>query len=365
MRTARKESSAMRYGYTTGACAAAAAHAATTALLRQEPVHEVTIDLLDESKATFTISRCTFSRSKALCSVIKDAGDDPDITDGAEIQATVRRTDTPSVTITGGKGVGVVTKPGLEIPQGMAAINPVPRKMIEHAVMKAMGTTADNRGIEVVVSVPEGERLARRTLNARLGITGGISILGTTGIVIPYSVNAYTTCISQSLDVAVACGYNHVVLTTGRRSEKFAQSELALADECFVQVGDFIGFALEECARRPLAMITVWGMIGKVSKLAAGNLYTNVSHSRIDIGFIAGVAASSGIPQETVEKLSSAVTANHLRKMLPAHYVTKLCDRLCTLAAGKCREAVGGKIEVECIITDNNGVILGRAHDKG
>jgi cobalt-precorrin-5B (C1)-methyltransferase len=237
--------------------------------------------------------------------------------------------------------------------------------MIEHAVKMALENTTDERGIEVIVSVPEGEKLARKTLNARLGITGGISILGTTGIVIPYSVNAYTTCISQSLDVAVACGCKEVVITTGRRSEKYAQSELALADECFIQVGDFIGFALQECARRPFDRITVWGMIGKISKLAAGNFYTNISHSRIDIGFIASVAARAGIPHEIVEALTGAVTANHVRKMLSPQYAADLCNRLCALAAMKCREATGNKMEIECIITNNEGVILGRADEKG
>ncbi len=135
----------------------------------------------------------------------------------------------------------MVTKPGLEIPVDMPAINPVPRQMIERSVRKVTSNKLDGKGVQVIISVPGGDKLARKTLNPRLGILGGISILGTTGIVIPYSVNAYTTCISQALDVAVACGCQQVILTTGRRSEKFAQSELALAEECFVQVGDFIG----------------------------------------------------------------------------------------------------------------------------
>jgi cobalt-precorrin-5B (C1)-methyltransferase len=361
----RKKDEPLRSGYTTGACAAAAAKAATIALLKQEVVNQVQTDLPGATQVSFEVNRCVFDHSRASCSVIKDAGDDPDVTHGAEIWATVSWKDETGVSITGGKGVGVVTKPGLEIPVSMAAINPVPRQMIERSVSKAAGNKLDDRGIQVVISVAGGEKLAKRTLNRRLGIVGGVSILGTTGIVIPYSVNAYTTCISQSLDVAVACGCRQVVLTTGRRSEKFAQGKLVLADECFIQAGDFIGYSLRECAKRRLAKVIVWGMTGKLSKLAAGHLYTNVSHSRVDIGFLAEVAASCGVPDKIIKALRAAVTANHFRKMLPPEHTRKFCDQLCLLAAKKCREEARGKLEVECIMTSYDGVILGRGNAKG
>jgi len=363
--TSRRNNLPLRSGYTTGACAAAAARAATIALLKQEVVNQVRVDLPGANQVNFKVNRCVFNRSQASCSVIKDAGDDPDVTHGAEISAIVSWKDEPGINITGGKGVGIVTKPGLEIQVGMAAINPVPRQMIERSVREVAGNKLDSKGVQVTISVPAGEELAKRTLNPRLGITKGISILGTTGIVIPYSVNAYTTCISQALDVAVACGCRQVVLTTGRRSEKFAQSELALAEECFVQAGDFIGYSLGECAKRRLAKVIVWGMIGKISKLAAGHLYTNVSHSKMDIGFLAGVAASCGVPDEMVKALRGAVTANHFRKMLPPEHNRELCEQLCLLAAKKCREEAGGKLEVECIMTSYDGIILGRASAKG
>jgi cobalt-precorrin-5B (C1)-methyltransferase len=236
--------------------------------------------------------------------------------------------------------------------------------MIEHSVREVTGNKLDNKGIQITISVPAGEGLAKRTLNPRLGIMNGISILGTTGVVIPYSVNAYTTCISRALDVAVACGCRQVVLTTGRRSEKFAQGELALAVECFIQAGDFIGYSLKECARRHLAKVVVWGMMGKISKLATGHLYTNVSHSRVDISFLAKVAASCGISDETVKGLRNAVTANHFRKMLPPEHTRAFCDQLCLLAAKQCREKAGGKLEVECIMTSYDGIITGRASAK-
>jgi len=365
MTVRRGDNRTLRSGYTTGACAAAAAQAATIALLKQEVVSQVQVDLPGANEVNFKVNRCAFDRTHASCSVIKDAGDDPDVTHGAEIWATVSWKDEPCINITGGKGVGVVTKPGLELPIGMAAINPVPRQMIERSVRKVTRNKLDGKGIQVIISVPGGDKLARKTLNPRLGIVEGISILGTTGIVIPYSVNAYTTCISQALDVAVACGCRQVVLTTGRRSEKFAQSELALAGECFVQAGDFIGYSLGECAKRRLAKVIVWGMTGKISKLAAGHLYTNVSHSKVDIGFLAGVVASCGVPDKMVKALRGAVTANHFRKMLPPEHTGEFCDQLCLLAAEKCREGAGGKLEAECIMTSYDGIILGRANAKG
>ncbi len=360
---AREKDKPLRSGYTTGACAAAAAQAATIALLNQEVVNQVQVALAG-AQVNFKIKQCVFDHTQASCSVIKDAGDDPDITNGAEICVTVSWKDKPGIEIRGGKGVGVVTKPGLEIPVGLAAINPVPRQMIESSIMKVTQNKLDGKGIEIIISVPGGEKLAQKTLNPRLGIVGGISILGTTGIVIPYSVNAYKACISQALDVAVAGGCRQIVLTTGRRSERFAQSELALAEECFVQAGDFIGYALEECVRKGLAKATIWGMTGKLSKLAAGHMYTNVSDSKVDIGFLTGVAASCGLPDEMVKALCTAVTANHLRRMLPPEHTRKFCDQLCLLAAEKCRGEAGGKLEVECIMTGYDGIILGRANAK-
>ena len=355
----------LRSGYTTGACAAAAAQAAAVFLFNQTVADQVSIELPDGNEVSFKINNRVFNSLKASCSVIKDAGDDPDITNGAEIWASVSWKDEPGISIDSGEGVGMVTKPGLEIPVGMPAINPVPRQMITDSVKKATENRLNGRGIKVTISVSRGEKLARRTLNPRLGIIGGISILGTTGIVIPYSINAYTACISQALDVAVACGCREVVLTTGRRSEKFAQNELALSEECFVQAGDFMDYSLKECARKRLAKVTIWGMIGKTSKLAAGYLYTNTSDSKVDIGFLTALAIDSGISDETAKILQGAVTANHFRRMLPPEYSQEFFNRLCRLAASKCREHTEGKLKVECVMSDYDGVILGRGNAGG
>jgi len=365
MTTGRKKDRPLRSGYTTGACAAAAAKAAALALVNQEAVEEVKITLPAGERVNFAVSSCTFNSLEASCSVIKDAGDDPDVTDGAEICAAVSWGKERGVTIEGGRGVGVVTKPGLELPVGMAAINPVPRSMITQSVTEAVGNQLESRGIQIKVSVPQGEELAKRTLNRRLGIVEGISILGTSGVVIPYSVEAYKVSISQALDIAVACGCQEIVLTTGRRSEKFAQRELTLPEESFIQMADFVDYALDECAKKGVARVIIWGMVGKLSKIATGQLYTHVSNSGVDVDFLAGVAASCGIAEATVTALRKAVNAHHFLRMLGTNKITEICNKLCLLAAQRCRDHSGRAFEMECIMSDYNGTILGRADVKG
>jgi len=361
----RRNNKLLRSGYTTGACAAAAAKAAALALLNHKMVEEVQITLPTGEMVNFTLNRCVFNSLEASCSVIKDAGDDPDVTDGAEICAAVSWWKEPGVTIEGGKGVGMVTKPGLEIPVGKAAINPVPRRMIIQSVREAAGARLDSWGMQVAISVPQGGELAKRTLNRRLGIVGGISILGTSGVVIPYSVQACKVSISQALDIAVATGCREVVLTTGRRSERFAQREIMLPEESFIQMGDFVDYTLDECARKGLAGVIIWGMVGKLSKIAVGHLYTHVSKSKVDVGFLAGVAASCRVPEAAVIALRKAANAHHFLKILGMDKITEICDKLCLLAARKCRDHTGGAVEVECVMTDYNGTILGRADVKG
>jgi cobalt-precorrin-5B (C1)-methyltransferase len=349
-----------RSGYTTGACAAAAAGAAVQALKNQIEVSHIEIRLPDGAPVIFAVRQCSFDSTRAECSVIKDAGDDPDITNGAEIKASVAWSRQPGIRILGGAGVGTVTKPGLEVAVGSPAINPVPQKMITAAAELAAGDELSSCGMDIIISVADGERLAKKTLNSRLGIVGGISILGTTGIVIPYSKDAYTACISQSLDVAEACGCSQVVLTTGRRSEKFAQSTLKLSEECYIQAGDYIGYSLQECAKRKYVKVTIWGMIGKISKLAAGNLYTNISDSLVDINWLAEIARKSSGPDCPLPEGQDITSANHYLHSIPQECRHGLVIELCRLASQKCRESVNGGFEVECIMSDFEGNILGR-----
>ena len=350
----------MRSGYTTGACAAAAARAAALALLDGRELEEVAISLPGGQEASFK-AETRLVDSVAISSVIKDAGDDPDITHGAEIRATIEYSPQPGVFIDGGFGVGRVTKPGLEIAPGLAAINPVPRQMIEQAVSEIADGRLNRHGLRVIISVPDGERLAKRTLNPRLGITGGISILGTSGIVIPYSVDAYKTCIIQSLDVALACGCRQAVLTTGRRSEKYAQKELLLPEECYVLVGDYIDYALKACANKGMEKVTIWGMPGKVSKLAAGDIFTHCSGSDVNIALLAELAAGCGLDEDELNSLRQTNSAGHFFSLLPVACLPEFSRKLCLRAARECRRFTNEKIRVECIMSTPEGKILGRA----
>jgi cobalt-precorrin-5B (C1)-methyltransferase len=362
MATTRRKN--LRRGYTTGACAAAAAAAAARSLLTQEAVRNIVITLHGGKSAAFTVFDCRFDAEKASCSVIKDAGDDPDITNGTEITASVEHAPVPGIYVAGGKGVGTVTRPGLEIPVGESAINPVPRRMITQSVTEAAAMHGHTGGLYVTISVPAGEELAKKTLNSRLGIVGGISIIGTTGIVIPYSKSAYAACISRSLDVAKACGCRQVVLATGRRSEKYAQDALKLPEESYILAGDFIGHALKRAARIGIPQAVAWGMIGKISKLANGHFYTNVSDSLVNMNMLVELARECCVPESVMVQLRRAVTANQVRKLLPEEYVRPYCRRLAGLASAKCRALVNGKVDVVCIITGPAGDMLGRSDEE-
>jgi len=352
----------VRLGFTTGACAAAAAKAATMALLGQRTVSMVDININEKERVTFPVTGCRFDTLSAECSVVKDAGDDPDVTDGMAVCATVSRCDQPGIIIDGGTGVGKVSKPGLELPVGAAAINPVPRQMISQAVNEILADARDVRGLAVVISAPDGIRLAARTLNERLGISGGISILGTSGRVIPYSTAAYRATITLGIRVARAAGYREVALTTGRRSEKFAQAELKLPEECYIQTGDYIGLALDECHRQGVKTVYIWGMVGKLSKLAGGEFYTHVDRSRVDIARLARLAAKLGLDSSLQKKLGEAVTAHHLMQMLPGERRGDFAAALCREAAGQCRRYLNESAAVEIIMSDYQGNIRGRAH---
>jgi cobalt-precorrin-5B (C1)-methyltransferase len=353
-----------RTGFTTGSCAAAAAKAAAETLIRQQPVEHTRITLPDGTPAIFKIVNNRCDPHSAQCSVIKDAGDDPDITNGCEICAAVSWDIQPGIKIYGGEGVGIITRPGLPVAVGEPAINPVPLKMIASATREVMEEYHATRGVKVVISVPNGVQLARRTLNPRLGIVGGISILGTSGIVIPYSTAAYVNSLKQCIDVASAMGHDCVVLTTGRRSERYAQKNIHLAEECFIQAGDYIGEALQACRRKMIKQVIVWGMIGKITKLAAGHLYTNISDSEIDIGFLTAIAAACGAGPDDLARLSTTISANHFRETLPAACRSKFISELCEKASLMCCRSVDNTIRVECIMSDFEGNILGRSGVK-
>jgi cobalt-precorrin-5B (C1)-methyltransferase len=334
-RTAKVRRRGLRTGWTTGTCAAAAAKAAATALVTREVQHAVEIGLPSGRRVSFPVESCriaadTGQRAEAV--VVKDAGDDPDVTDGAHLTASVSWRGQAGLELDGGVGVGVVTKPGLGLALGGPAINPVPRKMITEAVGEAVDLT--ERGLRVIISVPDGERMARKTTNGRLGILGGISILGTTGIVRPFSTASWRASVEQAIAVLAAQGERSVVLCTGGRTEKGAMALLpGLPEVCFVEVGDFTGAALRQAIQHGVARVVFVGMAGKLTKLAAGVLMTHYTRSKVSTGLLGDITRAAGGDAELAARVAEANTARHAVELwteagLLGPAGTELCRRV-------------------------------------
>jgi cobalt-precorrin-5B (C1)-methyltransferase len=361
-------STSLRSGYTTGACAAAAAKGAALTLMRQAAVSDVSIDLPTGAVAAFLLHGQSFSENEASCFVIKDAGDDPDVTNGVEVWATVTIQPHPIpgpplegegvIIITGGVGIGKVTKPGLAIPPGECAINPVPRRMIEESVRSVLSQLKiKNSTFNIEISIPDGEERAKKTLNARLGIIGGLSILGTTGIVRPISAQAWTDTIDAAMDVAKACGCETVVLSTGRSSEMAAQSFLrgkgqgsvdddfnalitphpspftlrlrsapaaqgrpltphpsrfTLPEEACIMMGDHVAYALRACAQRGFMQPVIACQFAKLLKIACGHENTHAAASDLDLAVLQKWAEAAGFSPEIIARIKQANTAREI-----------------------------------------------------
>lgn len=352
----------MRHGYTTGACATAVTKAALTALITGEEQENATIHLPVGRDATFTIENCYFSSEQVSCETIKDAGDDPDATHQALIISTVSWSEQPGIHIDGGIGVGRVTKPGLPVPVGEAAINPVPKKMLLTTVQEVLDEFQIMRGVNVVVSVPKGEEIAKKTLNGRLGIIGGISILGTRGTVVPFSSSAYMASIVQAISVAKAVGCNHLVLTTGGRSEKYAMAQFPeLPEEAFIEMGDFVGFTLKHCKKQQIPKVSLVGMMGKFSKIAQGVMMVHSKSAPISLAFLAGIAADIGANEETIHEVLEANTASQVGEIMLEKGFQAFFDHLCEACCYSSLHHIKGGIEMSTSIYSMKGQLLGRA----
>ena len=360
-RTAKVRKQALRTGWTTGTCAAAAAKAAVTALATGNIQKRVEIALPEGRRVAFPVDACTLTASQAEAVVVKDAGDDPDVTDGARLTATVCWRDRPGLDLQGGVGVGVVTKPGLGLELGGPAINPVPRAMITQAVGEAVDLS--KQGVQTVISVPDGERMARKTTNARLGIIGGISILGTTGIVRPFSTASWRASVEQAISVLAAQGETTLVLCTGGRTEQGAMTMLPqLPEMCFVEVGDFTGAALRRAVEHGLTRITFVGMAGKLTKLAAGVLMTHYTRSKVSLTLLRDITLAAGGGQDLADQVAVANTARHAAELWAAHGLLEpagreLCQRVAQVLSRFCAEAAGGAAapDVQVIMVDFSG----------
>jgi cobalt-precorrin-5B (C1)-methyltransferase len=353
----------LRTGFTTGACATAAAKGALVALVEQRSVDRVAIRLPRGETVEFVLCSCTWSETSATASVIKDAGDDPDVTHGAEIGCTVLWSETPGIAFRAGPGVGVVTKPGLPVPPGEPAINPVPRRMIRETLAEVLAAAGlCHRGVTVEIAVPGGDEMAKKTFNPRLGIVGGISILGTTGIVVPYSTSAWVASVLQAIDVAVAQDCRHLVLAVGNRGEQAARRLWMLPDVAYIQVGPFFGDALRHCSLQPLERVSLVSMIGKLAKFAAGNDSVHSTVSTQDFAYLAGIARAVGCGDETCVQIASANTAQEVSGLVEHACRDSFFSRLCTDAYEFGLGRLGPKIRFDVHLVGIDGDLLGRAN---
>src|SRR5215203_884822 len=351
---ARARDEKLRTGWTTGTCAAAAAKAASKGLITGEPQGRVEVRLPkkgEEKRVRFAVERCEVEASWAEAVVVKDAGDDPDVTDGAHLTARVSWREEQGFELDRGDGVGVVTKPGLGLPVGGPAINAVPRRMISYSVEEVLDP--DERGVRVEISVPGGEKMAEKTTNARLGIVGGISILGTTGIVRPFSTAAWAASVVQAVNVMGAQGHKTFVLSTGGLTEKAAMRLLPDLEEVnFVEVGDFTGQALRKAVENKLERCFFVGMAGKISKLAAGVMMTHWTRSKVDNDLLAEITLEAGGPTALIEEVKGANTARHAYELWRSAHLDRAADLLCEQAAENLAEYAEGKLEVHVILVD-------------
>ena len=354
-RTAKVRPRALRTGWTTGTCASAAAKAAAIALRDQAAQHSVEIALPNGRRAWFPVDSCVYDARQATAVVVKDAGDDPDVTHGARLTARVRWRQAPGMGLEGGEGVGVVTKPGLGIEVGEPAITATPRAMIAQAVGEAVDLAA--AGVAVMISVPDGERMARKTTNARLGILGGISILGTTGIVRPFSTASWRASVEQAVSVMAAQGASTLVLCTGGRTERGAMAMLpGLPEVCFVEVGDFTGAALRRALEAGLVRVIFVGMAGKLAKLAAGVLMTHYTRSAVDLGLLGEVTTAAGGSATLAARVATANTGRHAYELWErAGLLRAAGDELCERVRSVLVRAGQGRLTAEVAMVDFTG----------
>ena len=351
----------LRTGFTTGTAAAAAAKGALFLILNGKKPSSVQIELLTGEKIRIPVYTCkSHGHNKAECLVIKDAGDDPDITHKAKIGARVtllNYKNQKKTSITGGKGVGIVTKPGLEVKPGKAAINQGPEKMITQAVMESLCNNS-NKSVQIEIFVPEGEKLAKKTLNARLGIIGGISILGTTGLERPMSHEAYIATIKAALSVARASNVKRIILTTGRRSERFSQALFKnLSEEAFIQIGDFFKVSLEAALENGFDKITIAVFFGKAVKMAQGVPHTHAAKSDLSLQKLSAWSFEVTNNQELAKKILSANTARHAFDFVNTAY-PQIISHVGRLIVKSARVFTGKEVQIQNIIFDYSGNLI-------
>jgi cobalt-precorrin-5B (C1)-methyltransferase len=357
--SAPEEARPLRRGWTTGTCAAAATKAAAVALWSGDRPATVTVTLPNGARPEFTLAFCEPSGDCCRAGVVKDAGDDPDVTHGALIVATVRALGTGNgVQLRAGRGVGTVTRPGLPLAVGEPAINPVPREMIRLAVAEAAEAHGKSPDLEVVISVPGGDEIAKRTLNPRLGIIGGISILGTTGIVIPYSCSAWIHSIHRGIDVARAAGLTHIAGATGATSEAAVAKLHRLPEQALIDMGDFVGGMLKYLRSHPVPRVTIAGGFAKMTKLAQGRLDLHSRRGEVDLVELAHWLAGMGATEPAVtatREANSALEALSIAHAAGLPIAQEVASRALATAAAAIK---GSGITIDVAVFDRDGQLL-------
>ncbi|WP_370413683.1 cobalt-precorrin-5B (C(1))-methyltransferase [Streptomyces fradiae] len=366
-RAAQLKHTGLRPGWTTGACATAATTAAYTALLTGEFPDPVTITLPKGQTPGFALAvESLDGTDSATAGVVKDAGDDPDVTHGALIRSTVRLLPPGSgVVFRAGPGVGTVTLPGLPLEVGEPAINPVPRQMMREHVAEVAAAHGGTGDVEITLSVDDGAEIARSTWNPRIGILGGLSILGTTGIVVPYSCSAWIDSIRRGVDVARAGGLTHVAGCTGSTSERTVTELYDLPEIALLDMGDFAGAVLKYVRRHPVDRLTICGGFAKLSKLAAGHLDLHSARSQVDKPFLAALARTGGASDPLAAEIATANTGLAALRLCEAAGVP-----LGDLVAARARDEAltvlrGAPVAVDVICIDRAGTVVGRSEVRG
>lgn len=356
-----EEDRRLKYGWTTGACATAAARAAYSALVTGEFPDPVEIVLPKGERPQFALAASVLADGWAQASIIKDAGDDPDVTHGALIETVVRFAEPGSgTTFVAGDGVGTVTLPGLPLGVGEPAINPAPRQMIKDNIAEERGICGGGEDIEVTISVVNGVALAKKTWNARLGIIGGLSILGTTGIVVPYSCSAWIHSIHRGIDVAGAANLSHVAASTGSTSEKAVAALYGLPLIGLLDMGDFVGGTLKYLRAHPIPRLTIAGGFGKLSKLAAGHMDLHSKRSQVDTGFLSKLAKQAGASGDTTRAIAAEASAGAALLCAQKDKIA-IGDAVAIEARNECLKLADGAFDVEILIYGRRGDLVGRA----
>ncbi|MCB9958095.1 MAG: cobalt-precorrin-5B (C(1))-methyltransferase [Rhodospirillaceae bacterium] len=358
----RRPGGALRHGWTTGTCATAAAKAAFVALATGDFPDPVAVSLPGGQTPAFALAQQGLGTGEAWAAVVKDAGDDPDVTHGAVVKATVRPAPPGSgIVFRAGEGVGTITKPGLPLPPGEPAINPGPRAMIGTNLEEAAAATGHPADVVVEIAIEDGARLAEKTLNGRLGIVGGLSVLGTTGIVVPFSCSAWIHSIHRGIDVARAEGLTHVAGATGNASEKAVAAHHGLPDAALIDMGDFVGGMLKYLRRHPVRRVTVAGGVAKMTKLAQGFLDLHSRRGSADMGALAETARACGAADDLAARIATANTVAEAFDLARAAHIDLGGAIASAARATAARVVAGAPIAVEVLVFDRQGGLVGMA----